>query len=209
MTFWEQGISFFVKGGFMMYPILLASIITGSIAIERFVVYRKAGKDTILLWGQIKEYLVAGNVSKAKQLCSGEANVIVPVILKGIGLYESKQRGISREAMEGAAAAQITFLRARLSYLSTIVTVAPLLGLLGTVFGMIRTFDVVAIASGQSTVITGGVGEALIATSAGLIVAIVALMVYSFFNEWLNHIISDMETVANDFLETIEGEAGV
>ena len=101
----------------------------------------------------------------------------------------------------------IAKLRNRLYYLSVIVTMAPLLGLLGTISGMIRAFSVLNIQSGQAIAITGGVGEALIATAFGLCVAVLALVVHSYFTQRLDRIITDME-LCFSALETMAEKVG-
>lgn len=94
------------------------------------------------------------------------------------------------EVQSGIALAK---LRKRLYYLSVIVTMAPLLGLLGTISGMITSFSVFNLESGQPTAITGGVGEALIATAMGLCVAIISLTVHAYFSQRIENIVTDME----------------
>jgi biopolymer transport protein ExbB len=84
-------------------------------------------------------------------------------------------------------------LRARLYYLSVIVTMAPLLGLLGTISGMISAFSVFNVQTSQASAITGGVGEALVATAFGLCVAILALVVHAYFTQRVDCILTDME----------------
>ena len=95
--------------------------------------------------------------------------------------------------MEVHSGIALSKLKQRLYYLSVIVTMAPLLGLLGTISGMISAFSVFNLESGQATAITGGVGEALIATAFGLCVAIIALAVHAYFSQRLENIITDME----------------
>lgn len=199
----EQSVFLFYKGGVMMYPILMASIITVAIGMERFIVYRRAGKGIMTLWLKMQRYLVNGEYSQALQLCKENTNIAAPVLYKAVGFLSSQQRAVIRDVMEGEAAAQIARLKLRLSYLSTIVTIAPLLGLLGTVLGMIKTFNVLALSSGQPGIITGGVGEALIATAAGLCVAIVAALFHSYFSERLEEVITELEVVTNGLLETV------
>ena len=92
-------------------------------------------------------------------------------------------------------------------YLSVIVTMAPLLGLLGTISGMIRSFSILNVQSGQAVAITGGVGEALIATAVGRCCAILALAVHSYFTQRLDRIITDME-MCFSALETMPVKAG-
>ena len=95
--------------------------------------------------------------------------------------------------MEVQSGIALSKLKQRLYYLSVIVTMAPLLGLLGTISGMISAFSVFNLESGQATAITGGVGEALIATAFGLCVAIMSLAVHAYFSQRLDNIITDME----------------
>ncbi|MPN54626.1 hypothetical protein SDC9_202298 [bioreactor metagenome] len=86
-------------------------------------------------------------------------------------------------------------LRENMRFLSAIVTMAPLLGLLGTVIGMINSFSVFNVQSGQPMAITGGVGEALVATAAGLVVAVMALTVHVYFSHRLDQLVTDMEQI--------------
>lgn len=109
--------------------------------------------------------------------------------------------------MEMQSGIFVSKLRSRLYYLSVIVTLAPILGLLGTISGMIRAFSVLNVQSGQAVAITGGVGEALIATAFGLCVAVLALVVHSYFTQRLDRIITDME-MCFSALETMPVKAG-
>jgi len=114
--------------------------------------------------------------------------------------YPGKDRGGVKEAMEEEALNQMSQLKARLGYLDIIVTLAPLLGLLGTVTGMISSFSVLDVSSGKPFAITGGVAEALIATATGLAIAIVALLFYSYFTSRVDYYIFQMEKSATKFL---------
>lgn len=95
--------------------------------------------------------------------------------------------------LEGEASLAAAKLRENLNHLDTIVTMAPLLGLLGTVVGMINSFSVLNLKNGQPLAITGGVGEALVATASGLCVAIFAMVVYSYFNHRFDKILTAIE----------------
>ena len=95
--------------------------------------------------------------------------------------------------MEVQSGIALSKLKQRLYYLNVIVTMAPLLGLLGTISGMISAFSVFNLESGQATAITGGVGEALIATAFGLCLAIISLAIHAYFTQRLDNIITDME----------------
>lgn len=200
---WEQGWLLFAKGGVMMYPILISSVLAIAIGVERWFIYCKAAAGGTGIWPIVREYLSQGAVAKATDLCRNSDTAVAAVLTKGFEYYNKDKLYILRDVMEGAVAAQVALLRRRLSYLSTIVTIAPLLGLLGTVFGMIQTFNALAIVSGQPNAVTGGVGEALIATAAGLLVAIVSMLLHCFFTEWLESIISQMEAATNGIIESL------
>ena len=103
--------------------------------------------------------------------------------------------------MEAQAGIVIAKWRNRLSYLGVIVTLSPLLGLLGTIVGMINSFSIFNLKSGQPMAITGGIGEALIATATGLCVAIIALSVHSYFAQRLDTAITNMEQCFSALLE--------
>ena len=112
------------------------------------------------------------------------------MILSDAFSCDDERRGAFVEVQSGVLLAK---LRSRLYYLSVIVTMAPLLGLLGTISGMITSFSIFNVESGQAIAITGGVGEALVATAFGLCVAILALAVHAYFTQRLDRIITDME----------------
>ncbi|SDF51749.1 MotA/TolQ/ExbB proton channel family protein [Sporolituus thermophilus] len=181
----------FQKGGLVMYPLLACSIMVIAIVIERWQYYRTAETSDEFL-ALLEKKLGEDQWQEAMALCEKTSGITPRIILKVL------QKGVLdpallQNALEGAAALATARLRDRLSYLETIVTLAPLLGLLGTVIGMINSFSIMAIRSGQPHAITGGVGEALVATAAGLCVAVMALVAHSYFAQRLDRIITGME----------------
>ena len=94
-------------------------------------------------------------------------------------------------------------MREYLNYLSALVTLSPLLGLLGTIIGMINSFSVLNVKAGQPLAITGGVGEALVATATGLSVAILAMVVHTYYAHRLDSVVTDMEELANMLLSNL------
>lgn len=197
-------IDVFIKGGVVMYPLLLCSVIAGAVAVERFVYYRRSGEPKAF-WEKVYQEIEQGEwtevIASAKRTKGAVASVLAAGLRSRGNLEEMKI------AFEGAAALEAANLRKHLGYLDTIVTLAPLLGLLGTVTGMIRSFSVLNIQQGASAAITGGVGEALIATAAGLCVAVLALVIHSYFNHRLDAIITEMERICLLVLERTRGEA--
>ncbi len=186
----------FQKGGLVMYPIMLASIIAVTIALERFAYYRKEKLRVEDFSGQIHELLQAGDREQAADLCR-TAGAPGEVILTAM---EEERFGSREEVVCAAAKRKALELRQYLEYLSVIVTMAPLLGLLGTVTGMIQSFSVLNVADGEPFAITGGVGEALIATATGLLVAILALCLYACLSHKANNIIADVEYVSTMYV---------
>lgn len=191
MDFISQIGSLFHKGGLVMYPLLLCSIIVIAIVIERWKYYRDAeGQQNFV--DLLTNQLETADWQQATQVCASGKGITAAIIAKALQRGLNEQGGL-QNALEGAAALAAARLKDRLNYLETVVTLAPLLGLLGTVVGMINSFSVMSIKTGQPQAITGGVGEALVATAAGLCVAIMALVAHSYFAQWLDRIITDME----------------
>ncbi len=190
----------FQKGGLVMYPLLLCSIIVVAVAVERFLFYRAAETDIDKLLDGLGPRLDKGDRAGALAVCRGAKGLAATVLAEGLKHDYADNRGLEN-ALSGAASLAAATLRERLNYLDTIVTLAPLLGLLGTVFGMISSFSVLNIRSGQPQAITGGVGEALVATAAGLLVAVLALVVHSYYIHRLNAIITGMERCCTYLLD--------
>ena len=185
------GIDFFHKGGAVMYVLLLCSMFVVAIAIERFLYFK--GADAGRGFAQkFADLMSRGEREEAVSAAKSTKGVLPSLLAKGMSFNGSEAVSINTffEVQSGIA---LTRFRKRLYYLNVIVTMAPLLGLLGTISGMISAFSVFNLESGQATAITGGVGEALIATAMGLCTAIIALAVHAYFTQRIDSIISDME----------------
>lgn len=202
MELFSQVTAMFSKGGLVMWPLLLCSIVVIAIAIERGVYFRHAQSDVKRLQAMLDEQLRMANWGTAREMCERVQGIPADMLAKAFA-EKFEDRLQLEQRIDGIATVAVADLRYRLEYLDTIVTLAPLLGLLGTVTGMIQSFSVLTIKGGQPLVITGGVGEALIATATGLCVAILALVTHSYFSHRVNTIISDMERIANYVLSRI------
>lgn len=178
----------FQRGGPVMYLLLLCSLSVAAIAIDRFLFYRRAQAGSKELLERMAA--VRGNEFLA---LSSEANDSVTAFLLKAGVKAAQGNGDVILAVESAYSEAAMELRARLNYLSMIVTMAPLLGLLGTIFGMIESFNVFSLSAEEPLAITGGIGEALTATAFGLCVAIFALVVHTVFAQRLDHILAMMD----------------
>lgn len=190
-----QTIDLFHKGGPVMYVLLVCSLFTVTIFVERFLYYRSRSAQSQDFQQQLLPLLEKQKFNEAVQVCEQSSpNFLAAVALAGL---QACQRGSQIEnALESAAALGAARLRERLDDLSMIVTIAPLLGLLGTVIGMINSFSIFNVQSGQPMAITGGVGEALIATATGLSVAILALLLHTYLSRRVNLMITDIEQMA-------------
>jgi biopolymer transport protein ExbB len=170
-------IDILVKGGPVMVPLLLCSIVSVAITIERLFFWKAIrSKDSIeemLRLVERRDFPAALKVGQMAKLPGTR------VLVAGL-----RHRNPSvTKALEVAAQAEVPLLKSRLTVLDTIVTLAPLLGLLGTVIGMIGSFDIMSAAGiGQPHAVTGGVAEALIATATGLLIAILTLIPYNYFS---------------------------
>ncbi len=191
MDFIVQGVEFFHKGGFVMYILLLCSIFVVAIGVERGFYFKRAdsgrkfAREFCTLFAENK-MIDARNFAKES---SGDLADILTAAMMRMG--RTKQETATYLEIQSGVA--LSKMRNRLYYLNVIVTMAPLLGLLGTISGMISAFSIFNIEAGQAMAITGGVGEALIATAMGLCVAIIALAVHSYFAQRLENIVTDME----------------
>ncbi len=168
-------IQILIKGGWVMLPLLFCSIITVAIVMERFSFFRKiAAAD---LAENVLDLVSKREMDKAACLTRETKSPLLRVLAVGIEHYLKPGK-----AMEAAGIAEVTLMKRGLPVLDTIITLSPLLGLLGTIIGMINSFQVMDVAGiGQPHAVTGGVAEALIATATGIIVAVVSLIPYNYF----------------------------
>jgi biopolymer transport protein ExbB len=192
MTWFVNAFDFLYKGGPVMVPLVVCSIVSIAVMIERYVRLRQAAGDSAGLMGHVERLLALGKYSEAVQTCEQDGTPLADML--AAGLRCSDVRFVER-CMEEHALKAAPDLFKRLSILDTIITIAPLLGLLGTVTGMIRSFHVISTRSGLGTptAITGGVAEALIATATGLAIAITTLVGYNYLTERAKAILSELE----------------
>jgi len=195
---------FLKSGGPVMWPLLACAIISVVVMIERFFALGKASSNNDELIAKVKDLLIAGKADEALKVCEATSGPSAALLAGGIRNRHLDNDAIER-AMEELALRETPALYRRLTWLDTIITVAPLLGLLGTVTGMIKAFHVVGGPEGISapTAITSGVAEALYATASGLAIAIVTLIGYNALSEKVKTIVADMEVRATQLLNIL------
>ena len=190
----ENFIHLFNSGGFVMYPLLILSLITLAIAVERFYYFRNNRKGSKTFFHGVYHAAAAKDWDVVRQLCSEFPSALSRVIEQGMA--HDRSEAAMKSAFEDRMSMESISFHRYLDYLSAIVTIAPLLGLLGTVTGMIQTFSVLDNGGGAAA-ITGGVGEALVATASGLCVAIIAFCFYTYFDHQLDTLVTDTERLCS------------
>jgi biopolymer transport protein ExbB len=196
--------AYLLKGGFVMWPLFACAITSIAVMIERSLALYWARADSEVLVQKLSVFLGDGRIAEALALCDSSRGTIAQLMASGIRNRHLDTDSIER-AMEELALKETPNLHKRLGVLDTIITMAPLLGLLGTITGMIRAFHIVGSASALNapTAITGGVAEALIATATGLTVAIFTLPGYNLLTERVKELISEMEIRATQLLNLL------
>ena len=198
-----QVLAVIVKGGIVMIPLLICSLISLALTIERILFWAKLKSRDVLR--AILTHVEQGEFDQALKLGKTSQQPIARVMAAGI----AHRNPAPAKAMEAAAQAEIPVLKRRLGVLDTIVTLAPLLGLLGTVVGMIGSFDVMAdVGIGQPHAVTGGVAEALIATATGLLIAILTLVSYNYFTARAEREMDQMEHFSSSLELQLHVQAG-
>ncbi len=181
----------FQKGGPLMFALLACSITVAVILIERFRFYRQAGRGASDFVVKLPQFLHENGLLKAAEFFQKENTA--PAYIAEVGVRAAYAGNDVDLALDTAYTDLAMQLRERLNYLSMIVTLAPLLGLLGTIFGMIESFSIFSVRAGEPLAITGGIGEALIATATGLFVAIFALIVHTYFTQKLDEMLAVLD----------------
>lgn len=181
-----------------MYLLLVCSLTVAAIAIDRFLLYRRASNGARALEANASAMLRGRRLHELAPTVEGQDNMVAYFIRTALDAHAAGEDvSMALDAAYGEAA---MLLRARLNYLSMIVTLAPLLGLLGTISGMIQSFSIFNLQAGQPMAITGGIGEALIATATGLFVAIFALIVHTYFAQRMDTMLTLLEKTMNTLL---------
>jgi len=193
-------------GGILMVPIIACSILALAIILERFWTLRVSRvappQTTNELWRWIKKKELNGRKLKALQASSPLGRILAG------GLMNAKHgREIMKESIEHEASQVIHDLERFLNPLGTVATITPLLGLLGTVIGMIKVFAEIQLAGvGNAGNLAGGISEALITTAAGLSVAIAALICHRYFIRRVDELVVGMEQEAIKLVEVVHGD---
>ena len=200
----ESGlVELFLKGGGFMYPLLIASIIGVAVIIERAVTLSRARTDVRKLMKRVLDALHSKGVDAAAAECERTKGPIAAILHAGLKRAERGTDAVER-AIETAGTIETSFLERGLIWLATLATIAPLLGFLGTVSGMIRAFNAIAEAEQvNAKLVASGISEALITTATGLLVAIPMQAFHNFFVAQIDRFIIEMEESTADLVDTL------
>lgn len=201
MNLFAAGLNYFVKGGWVMYPLLLCSIAAVAIGVERFLFFKKADSGRAFT-KEFCHYVEKSDWNHAKELADstqGEIAKLATIVMERHGNYEYLENFISYRAER----AMDKFSK-NLSYLSMIVTLAPVLGLLGTVTGMMGAFNNLTQRMANPSAVTGGLAEAMITTVFGLCISIVAVCFQCYFGRRMKIITLNLEEMGNTLLEAVQ-----
>jgi biopolymer transport protein ExbB len=197
--------SIFLKGGFIMWPILLCSVIAIKIIIERFIVINRSKANIPAFLVKLRSFLKKRDIQGAINFCNQEKSSVSNIVKKGLKKFTLGNERV-KEAIESAGKQEIVKLEKGLSLLATISGAAPLLGFLGTVTGMIAAFRKIEDLHGSTNPsdLAGGIWEALLTTAFGLIVGIISTTFYNTIVEKVNSLVLDLEVVSNDIIDILE-----
>lgn len=193
------------KGGIMMIPIFLLSILGVYVFVERLRTLKQAMASPDEFMGQIKENVLAGDLSAAKVLSAQSDTPMGRMISKGLNRIGSSLKNIEA-SIENVGRIEIYKLERNLSLLATIAGAAPMLGFLGTVMGMISAFMSIAQEEGAVSpkMLSAGIYEAMVTTAAGLVVGVLAYLAYNFLVTRMQKVIHSMEYSSIEFIELLQ-----
>ncbi|SEA46706.1 biopolymer transport protein ExbB [Desulfuromusa kysingii] len=197
-------IDFFTRGGPLMYPLLLCSVIGWAIFMERLFAFIKVRRHLKPLYRTVKSYIQDDDLTKAIDLCAEVKSPLARILLVVVKNHGSK-RSYLKSLAEEIGEREAVSLQRYLGLLGTIANISPLLGLLGTVLGMIKAFNVMATQGmGTPATLGGGISEALITTAAGLTVAVPMLLLHRYLSGRSEGLILELEEATMKIVDLVE-----
>jgi len=195
--------SYFDKGGPIMWPLLLLSVLGVTVAIWRWMALRAATQNIGPFVSSLRERLLAGDVEAAIQTCDEHPGPVSNIVRAGLVKFGRTKDEVEL-SLQDASAHELATLERGLPVLATIAMIAPLLGFLGTVTGMINSFDALAaVGLNNPAAVASGISQALITTAAGLMIAIPIQMAYNYFLTRVNGTVRSMESAGNLVLDAM------
>jgi biopolymer transport protein ExbB len=197
-----------VKDWPLLTPIFICSILVVYVAINRIIYYRKNERNISEFIPSLQKALVKNNIASAQRISSNLGGIISEMVDEALRIYTEQKSGFSR-AYDISSSLATRKLEKHLTILGTIGGVAPFLGLFGTVVGILYTFQDLATQGNQSAAVATGIASALIATAFGLGVAIVAVVMFNYFQTVVARFESDFKLIKLVFLSFIDSDEEV
>ncbi len=193
-----------IKGGYIMIPIGVLSIISIYVLIEKFVAIRKAGRLSRDFMSNIKENIKKGNLEGASAVCKSNPSSVAAVIDKGIARIGKPIKEIE-SAMEGIGKLEVAKMEKNMSVLGIIAGIAPMFGFIGTISGVIKIFYNISLADNISIgLISGGLYEKMITSAAGLVVGVFSFVSYHYLNIMIDRTIYKIEASSIEFIDVLQ-----
>ncbi|MBK6346028.1 MAG: MotA/TolQ/ExbB proton channel family protein [Bacteroidales bacterium] len=204
LSIWELAL----KGGWIMLPIALMSVIAIYIFIERYIVINRASRDEHNFMNNIRDFIHNGRIDSALSLCKNNHTPIARMIEKGI-IRIGKPLNDINAAIENVGKLEVSKLEKNMAALATIAGAAPMLGFLGTVTGMVQAFYDMSMAGNNIDIamLSGGIYQAMITTVAGLIVGIVGYICYNILVARVEKVVFILEARATEFMDLLHEPA--
>lgn len=199
-----------IKGGPLMIPLLVLSIIAVAVSLERLWYLFRTRIDTEDLMDDVKLSLQDGKVLEAMQMVKKAKGPVAAILAAAIA-YSDRDKEFVRERLEEVGEDEVFKMRRGLGLIATIVSISPLIGLLGTVTGIIRSFQVLGAFQGVASnpaALSVGIAEALITTAAGLIIAIPAMAVHHWLSSMVESRVREMNRRALEITDLIANRGG-
>jgi len=195
--------SYLSRGGIIMIPLLLSSVLGLAIVIERAINLRRNKILIPEIISVVEEFNSVEDLKLASSMCEKNSGAFANIILTGLQNKDLSPEEV-RELLSDQGRQEVRSLERGLPALETVAGIAPLLGLLGTVLGMIKVFTVISQqGTGQASLLAGGISEALITTATGLVIGILALIMYNYFFHKAENYILDIEKYTTQLMQKI------
>jgi biopolymer transport protein ExbB len=207
MEAYSNIVGFFQNGGFFMYPIVLVLALGLAIAVERYVFLSKTSVSNRMLWNRITPHLKAGKFREAADETSRSKAAIGSILTYGLQrIKTAKRRDDVEKAMEESLMEIMPRLEKRTHYLATFANMATLLGLLGTIIGLIRAFTAVSAANPaeKADLLSASISVAMNTTAFGLMVAIPLLLIHTVLQSKTTEIVDSLEMASVKFLNAVD-----
>ena len=191
-------------GGWLMYPLIALLLLAIFFFAERLIAIRKAGKIDMNFMNIIRDHIVSGNVSAARSFAKNTNNPVARIIDKGIQRI-GKPIDIIEDSMENVGKLEMYALEKNLSVLTLIYGIAPMLGFLGTIIGMLQLFyNINATGEFTPSAIAGGIYTKMITSASGLIIGLLAYIAHNYLTAQISKVVNKMEASSAEFMDVLQ-----